>query len=91
MQYGLLHKKSFVCFSLFWPQKVNVKAWIDNLLQSCAKELEWSLFQDSEETIHSAEMKAIEKKQKITFFKKPKTEDKKRPKPESANSQRNQK
>ena len=24
-------------------------------LQSCAKELEWSLFQDSEETIHSAE------------------------------------
>ena len=24
-------------------------------VQSCAKELEWSLFQDSEETIHSAE------------------------------------
>ena len=24
-------------------------------IQSCAKELEWSLFQDSEETIHSAE------------------------------------
>ena len=24
-------------------------------LQSCAKELEWSLFQDSEETIHSAD------------------------------------
>ena len=25
------------------------------LVQSCAKELEWSLFQNSEETIHSAE------------------------------------